>query len=80
MNADDPARAAHLLEVWHTACHYALAHALALLAVAALTQHLGGRALNAASWRLSTLKTPITWPCSRSGTARHDCASSMPAM
>ena len=49
-HADDPARAAHLLEVWHTACHYALAHALALLAVAALTPHLGGRALSAASW------------------------------
>lgn len=49
-HADDPARAAHLLEVWGTACDYALAHALALLALAALSGRLGGKALGAASW------------------------------
>ena len=49
-HADDPARGVHLLGVWHTACDYALAHALALLALAALTPRLGGRALTAATW------------------------------
>lgn len=47
---DAPTEAAKMLDVWNTACDYALAHALALLALAALGDRLGGKALGAACW------------------------------
>ncbi|MEZ6186608.1 MAG: DUF423 domain-containing protein [Planctomycetota bacterium] len=46
----DAERAAYLLDVWETGCDYALAHALALLALASLRARLASKALTAATW------------------------------